>query len=256
MNIRALVLALSIAPVIALAAAQSEAASEENDSSQFRVINPEINAWAGGTISKAGDGELVVKGSNMPFLTARAQMHQEMKQKLAGIDDPQQRMQMAKQVKEAWRPKLEAAANQKKAEAADITFKAPADADDLVILDAKTVRELPFFQKMEKVKEAREKRGLEDRDLSKLYEAREERLSARAERRSERQFAVSADDERRKEAAEKIGEKAKERAQETRDKLAGQRLKVTDLKAGDKVIIGYNAKNNTVFTIVQSDAKE
>jgi hypothetical protein len=249
--IRYIVLALSIAPAIAFSASQPE----ESDADDFRVINPQVNAWAGGTVSKAGDGTLVIQGAAMPFLTARAQMHQEMAQKLSGVDDPQQRMKIAKEIKAAWDGKLDAAASAKKGEAAAHTFKAPAEADALVILDAKSVRELPAFQKAGEIKEKREKMGLEERDVAKLYAAREERLSARAERREERSIPVSADGEKRKEAAGKVSEKGKERVEAGREKLAGAKLTVNDLKPGDKVIVGYNSEGNVAFTIIQSDAK-
>jgi hypothetical protein len=239
---------------MAFAAAQGES-SDEGGKSEFRVINPKIDAWARGTVSKVGDGELVVSGANMPFATTRAQMHQEMRTKLAGVEDPQERLKIAKQVKDAWRSKLDAALKEKKPEATALTFKAPADIQSLVILDADSIRELPFFQRMKNIKERREKMGLSERDFTDLYEAHEQRVAAREERRSERPVDVKFSEERKEAAAEKITEKVKERVEAAREKLAGERLSISSLKAGDEVFVGYNSSDNTAYTIVRNDKK-
>jgi hypothetical protein len=247
------ILALTFAPLAAFAGMQGEDSSADSPKSEFRVINPQVNAWARGTVSKLGSGELVIEGTNMPFATARAQMHQEMRQKLAGIDDAQQRLQIMKQVKNAWDSKLDAALTEKKAAATALTFKKPADSEAIVVLDAKSIRELPFFQKLKNIKESREKLGLSERTFAELYEAREERMAARAERRSERPVDVKFSEEKREAAAENLKEKGKERVNAAREKLAGEQLSINDLKPGDEVFIGYNSKDNTAYTIVRND---
>lgn len=249
-TVRAIIVTLLFVPIIALSAAQ-DPAEDNGDASDFRVINPQVNAWAGGTVTKVGDNQIEISGAQLPFLTARAQMHQEMRQKLAGIDDPQQRLQMAKQIKEAWEPKLDAAANQKLDATSALTFNAPANCKDLVILDSKSIRELPFFQNLEKLHQVRVKMGRDMGDLAALYEKRQERLEARAERRDERPVSVSVDQDKAKAAAEKMSENAKERVEAVREKLSTERLSPDDLKAGDKVLIGYNSDGNTAFTIVR-----
>lgn len=251
--IRLCLLALFAVPFMAFAAAESPAAAVESpsasDESEFRVVSPEIDAWAQGTVSKIGGGELVIHGSKMPAATLHAQMRHELHEKLAAVEDPQQRAQIFKQVKESWRSKIDAALTDKKAEAADFTFKQPADSKSLVILDAKSFRELPFFQKMAAAKERREKMGLEERDFVELYKARTERLAAR----SEQPLSVKFDKEKVKAAGEKLSENAKERVGAAREELAGDRLSASDLKVGDKVFIGFDAANNTAFTIIRND---
>jgi hypothetical protein len=256
-SIRLYVLALSIAPVVALAATQYEcpapAPAETVAKSDFRVINPKINAWARGTVFKVGDGELSIQGANMPFATTRAEMHQEMHARLAGVEDPGRRLLVFKQVKDAWGPKLDAALKEKTPEAVTLTFKGPTDIQTLVILDAKSIRDLPFFQKMKNIKERREKMGLSERDFTDLYDAHEQRVAARAERRSERPVDVRFTRGQKEAAAAKIAEEARERAEAARAKLAGERLAVNDLKAGDEVFVGYNTGDNTAYTIVRND---
>jgi bifunctional DNA-binding transcriptional regulator/antitoxin component of YhaV-PrlF toxin-antitoxin module len=237
---------------MAFAAAESPAAAVESpsasDASEFRVVNPEIDTWAHGTVSKVGAGELVIHGSKMPAATVHAQMRHDLHEKLAGVDDPQQRAQIFKQVKESWRSKIDAAMSEKKGEEKDMTFK-PADSKALVILDAKSFRELPFFKRMAAAKERREKLGLEERDFVELYKARGERLADR----SEQPFSVKFDSDKAKAAGEKIREKAKDRAESAREELAGDRLSMSDLKAGDKVFVGFDADKNTAFTIIRND---
>jgi hypothetical protein len=240
-------------PFIAFAAAETQSSNgDASDAAEFRVINSDIDSWAQGTVSKISDGEVVIQGNEMPAATVHAQMRHEVQQKLAGVDDPQKRLQIARQVKEQWRDKFEAAAKENKGAEKAMTFKAPSDAKSLVILDSDSFRKLPFFQKMASIKEAREKMGLEERDLVELYNARQDRLAAREERREERSVPAKFE-EKVKEAAEKISEKAKERVEAARETLFGERLSLSNLKQGDKVFVGFDSDNNTAFTIIRKD---
>lgn len=250
--IRLCLIALLAMPFLSFAATETQGSAAEcesaDDTTEFRVANTEIDAWAQGTVSKIGDGALVVHGTNMPLATVHAQMRHEMQQKLAGIDDPQQRAQIMKQVKDAWRSKLEAAFKEPRGPEQDFTFNKPEDSASLVILDGKDFRELPFFQRIQTAREQRQKAGLDERDLVTLYNAREARMAAR----SEQPISVKFDQEKREAAAEKLSEKGKARAEAAREKLASERLSLSDLKPGDRVFVGYN--HDTAFAIIRHAA--
>lgn len=248
-SIKLYILTLIAVPLTAFAAAEGQAVDADGDQAEFRVVFPPVDAWAQGTVCNVDSNGIVISGTNMPLATAHAKMRLETQQQLAGIDDPQQRLQVVKKIKAAWHDRLEAAAREGRGETKMLTFTQPADNKVLVVLDAESFRQLPFFEKRAAVKEQRQKMGLGEGDLVDLYRAREARLDTD----SERPFPVKFDKEERAEAAGKVSEKAKERLESAREKLAGQRLSLSDLKEGDKVFIGYDMDTNTAFSIIRKD---
>jgi len=256
MSLKRLWLLALCVPFMAFAAAENPPAapadaSGTDNETEFRLTNPQIDTWAVGVISQAGkDGKMTVRIVTLPFATAHAQMRQEMQKKLAGVDDPQQRAQIVKQTKDAWREKLNKAIDEKRGAEKEVSFKQPADKDDLVVLNGKAFRDLPAMKRAEAFKERREKMDADERSLADLYHARSERVAAR--RADQPQF-TGYDADKLKAAAEKVGEKGKERVEAGREKLAGERMSASDLKAGDKVLIGYDADTDTAFTIILKD---
>jgi hypothetical protein len=239
--------------MLAFAAAEDPA----NGGNGFHVINKQVDAWAAGTVCKVGNGQLVIRGAQMPVATVRARMHLEMRAKLAGVEDPLQRLKIIKQVKAEWSDKLEAALCEDTT-ASRMTFKTPECAKELVLLDAKSIRQLPFFQKMQNIKEARAQQGFADKDLALLYDSHEQRAAARAERaeKIEKAVEVKFDQEQREAAAEKISEGVKERVEAAREQLAPERLAATDLQVGDKVLVGYDSDDDTAFTVIRKEQPE
>ena len=90
-------IALLAMPFLSIAAEDPCGSGDQTDTaavdlSQFRIVNPDIDAWAQGTVTNLGIGTITVHGTNMPYATVHAQMRAEAHDKLAGIDDPQQRL--------------------------------------------------------------------------------------------------------------------------------------------------------------------
>jgi hypothetical protein len=289
-TLQVLLLAAIVMPLAAFAAAESE--SKASDNEQFRAINPQIDSWALGTISNvdAKTGQITVRGSQLPFATAHAQMRQELRTKLANVADRAERAKVAAQVRKEWNDKLQAAMGQKAEEAKDFTFKVPADADDLVILNASDVRELPAFQRMQARREQRmahvnEAAALEstlsegaesgseatpttykadraEAAREKAGEAREkmtEKAGDVKEKAKER-MADMTPEQRQKLAArgaerrEERREKRKARIMAGREKLESEELSLSDLKNGDQVFVGFDKDSNSVYSLVRRDA--
>jgi len=255
MSVARLFLVALCAPLLALAAENPMSGSEAGagDETEARVLNPQINTWVEGTISRIDrNGELVVKGSECPFATAHSQMKQQLHKELSGVDGAQQRMQVIRQVREQWQGKLNAAMNEKRGPEKEYTFKQPVDKDDLVILDAQSFRELPFFKRLAAIQQRREELGSSDMTLAEAYKAREARVASG----EERPLSTSYEKGQREGAGEKVREKIKERVSEGREKLLGERLSINDLKEGDKVLVGCNSNDNTAYSIIKGELKQ
>jgi hypothetical protein len=284
-------------PMAAFAAAEGDTSTPEH----FRAINPAIDSWTAGTVTKLDSktGEITVHGKKLPYVTAHAQMRQELRQKLAGIDDKAQRRQIIVQVHKDWNDRLQAAMKQEPGEAADVVFKQPAEARVVVILDSSDVRDLPFFKRLAAARQQRMgteaeavEHALADMDESgrdqaqatsysreKAAERREMRVEKAGEAREaikdkaadvrdtlkEKSGAMTEEEktaakERAENARERMQdrsaaarEKAKDRIEAGREKLAGERLAFSDLKVGDKVLIGFDKDAGNYFSIIRCE---
>jgi hypothetical protein len=277
-----MLLAAVVMPLAVFAAAEGSSADEP-----FRAINPDIDSWAMGSVSEvnAATGEMKIQGALLPYATAHAQMRQELRTKTAGIQDREQRRKIAAQVRKEWNDKLQAAMEQKAGPAKEFTFKAPADKDDLVILNASTIRSLPAFQKMHAGRKERMQHGeaaalesaLSEGDDSgiegqptayqaeraeaareKAAESREKKVETAQdirEKAHERAEAMTAEQKQKfAERAAERREKRKEKIMAGREKLEGERLSASDLKKGDKVFVGFDKDANAAYSVIRSDA--
>lgn len=286
-TLQVLLMAAIVMPLTAYAAAEAETPAGPEET--FRVINSEIDSWVLGSITDidAKTGGITVHGALLPFATTHAQMRQELRTKLQGVEDRAERMKIAAQVRKDWNDRLQAAISQKAGEAQDFKFKAPADADELVILNAQSIRELPAFQRLQAAREKRMAHANEAAALEgalsegaesgsveaqpttykadraeaareKATEAREKITAKAGEIKEKAREAVSemTPEQKQKQAARAAErrEKFKERIMAGREKLESQRLSLNDLKKGDQVFVGFDKDNNSAYSVVRREA--
>lgn len=216
-----------------------------------------INTWAEGTVSSIDydHNSFVMHGKKMPFATAHAQMRKEFKDRMKNAD-PAQREKIAADVRQEWQNKLEDARKQTANETdKDFNLKFARDgkvmdASDFPILSALRQRREMMQDKMNE----KATPTSADSDKPKLVgemvivEIYEVPQNASFDKSNSSETKADGSD------AHEENETAAEEAEEQRtgtEMHAKSNLTFRDIKAGDKVMCGFDNSTSTCYMLVR-----
>lgn len=216
--------ALFMLSIAAFAASDNQIATKAGDESTA-ITQSKIDKWFAGTVTRvdAEKNEISLKGSELPFATAHAQMRSEaMKEtKNASADEKPGILQ---RIKNAWKDRLQKARNEKRADAAELTFKTPSDGS-LAVLQKREIQKVAIFSRTQLVSEkGKDAQPVAEVDLVSIYEAPEN----------------EAMDNEPKAINTSVGKSGEDSG----------KLSLNDIKPGDRVLIGVDSSSNTAQAVI------
>jgi hypothetical protein len=250
------------------ATATSAGTTESHEMAWGRHFDSHINSWAEGTVSSIDydHNSFLVRGKKLPFATAHAQMRKEFNERMKTAD-ASQRDKIIADVRKEWADRLQKARNATASEPEKVfNFNFAADGKVKDASDFKWLSMLRQRREMMKQQQSAQANQPDANaqvvgeiviidfyetpqnvsfDKSKSNEAAEGAMKS-----GEASHAQNVSNEKEESATHEQNESAAEEAAEHHGK---SNLTFRDLKAGDKVMIGFDEASNQGYLVIREN---